>query len=118
MTADELIQKISKGKIERFYFLHGSERYYQVEVIRAIIRQLITDENRDFNLEEFDCSRSSVGQWLGSLGTLSFLGGTKLVIARNLHEAFEQNRVLPVEDEKNLIDYAKAPSGTLDGGQR
>ena len=109
MTVNELLQKISKGNIDRFYFLHGSQRYYQVEVIRAITRQLITDENRDFNLEEFDCSRSSVGQWLGSLGTLSFLGGTKLVIVRNLHEAFEQNRVLPVEDEKNLIDYAKAP---------
>jgi DNA polymerase III subunit delta len=109
MTADDLIQKISKGKVERFYFLHGSERYYQVEAIRALTQKWITDENREFNLEMFDCLRSSAGQWLSSLGTLSFLGGTKLVIVRNLHEAFEMNRVLPEEDEKSLIDYVKAP---------
>lgn len=35
-----------------------------------------------------------MGQWLSSIGTLSFLGGTKLVIVHNLHEAFEKIRSL------------------------
>ena len=109
MNPNELIQQIPTGPIEHFYFLYGAERFYQVEIIKAIKRQLITDDNCDFNLETFDANSSSLNQWIGSVKTLSFLGGTKLVIVRNLHEVFSNQEDLEELNLQALIDYAKTP---------
>ena len=109
MNPNELIQQIPTGPIEHFYFLYGAERFYQVEIIKAIKRQLITDDNCDFNLETFDANSSSLNQWIGSVKTLSFLGGTKLVIVRNLHEVFSNQKNLEELNLQALIDYAKTP---------
>ena len=109
MNPFELIQQIPTGPIEHFYFLYGAERFYQVEIIKAIKRQLITDDNCDFNLETFDAKSSSLNQWIGSVKTLSFLGGTKLVIVRNLHEVFSNQKNLEELNLQALIDYAKTP---------
>ena len=109
MNPFELIQKIPTGPIEHFYFLYGAERFYQVEIIKAIKRQLITDDNCDFNLETFDANSSSLNQWIGSVKTLPFLGGTKLVIVRNLHEFFSNKKDLEQLNLQALIDYAKTP---------
>ena len=104
MTPDNLILKISKGQTEPFYFLYGPETFYQTEVIQALIQKCITEDNRDFNLETFDARESTVNHWLGSARTLSFLGGIKLVVVRNLHEAVPQD-----QDAQTLIDYAQSP---------
>ena len=104
MTPDNLILKISQGQTEAFYFLYGPETFYQTEVIHALIKKWITEDNRDFNLETFDARESTVSHWLGSARTLSFVGGTKLVVVRNLHEAVPQD-----QDAQTLIDYAQSP---------
>ncbi len=104
MTPDNLILKISKGQTDPFYFLYGPEIFYQTEVIQSLVKQWITDENRDFNLENFDARDSTVNNWIGSAKTLSFLGGKKLVIVRNLHEAIPQDKEAQI-----LIDYAQSP---------
>ena len=104
MTPDDLILKILQGKTEPFYFLYGPETFYQTEVIRTLIQKYITEDNRDFNLETFDARESTVSQWLGSARTLSFLGGTKLVVVRNLHEAVPQD-----QDAQTLTDYTQSP---------
>jgi DNA polymerase III subunit delta len=109
MHPNDLIQQIPTGPIEHFYFLYGAERFYQVEIIKAIKRQLINDDNCDFNLETFDANSSSLNQWIGSVKTLSFLGGTKLVIVRNLHEVFSDKKNLEELNLQALIDYAKTP---------
>ena len=104
MTPDKLILQISNGQIEPFYFLYGPEIFYQTEIIQTLIKQWITDDNRDFNLETFDAQESTVNHWLGSAKTLSFLGGIKLVIVRNLHDAIPQDK-----EAQGLIDYAENP---------
>ncbi len=104
MTPDDLILRISKGQTEPFYFLYGPETFYQTEVIRALRHQWITDDNQDFNLETFDARESMLSHWLGSARTLSFTGGTKLVVVRNLHEAVPKD-----QDAQALMDYAESP---------
>ncbi len=104
MTPDNLILKISQGQTEAFYFLYGPETFYHTEVIQALIKKWITEDNRDFNLETFDARESTVNHWLGSARTLSFLGGIKLVVVRNLHEAIPKD-----QDAQTLIDYAQSP---------
>jgi DNA polymerase III subunit delta len=137
MTANELIEKISKGKIEHFYFLHGSEKVYQRQVVQALKQQLITEDNRDFNLDMFDGRKSSVHQWLDSARTISFMGGTKLVVVEDMRDKIDlpeetsftgqinkalrepdadgPTKVSKTSEEQDiqaLIDYAKNP---LDG---
>jgi DNA polymerase III subunit delta len=117
VTPDFLLKQIDKGQTESFYFLYGPERYYQTEVIQTLTQKWITDENRDFNLETFDflsipenqSESSLISSMMGSLRTISFLGGIKLVIMRNLHEAFARKKTLSDHDVQTLIDYAKAP---------
>ncbi|OGW27179.1 MAG: DNA polymerase III subunit delta [Nitrospinae bacterium RIFCSPLOWO2_12_FULL_47_7] len=86
MTAEDLILKIEKGAVETVYFIYGEERFFHTEILNALNRQLITPDNREFNLEVFDAKTCSVGDWLGGARTFSFMGGTKLVIVHNLHE--------------------------------
>jgi DNA polymerase III subunit delta len=104
VTPDNLILKISKGQTDPFYFLFGPEIFYQTEVIQTLIQQWITKDNRDFNLENFDARESTVNHWLGSAKTLSFMGGKKLVIVRNLHDAIPQDN-----EAQALIDYVQSP---------
>lgn len=99
MTAATLIAEIEQGKIRSFYFLHGAEQFFHTEILNALTRQLITEDNRDFNLETFDAKSSSVNDWITATKTLSFLGGTKLVVVRHLHEA-----ALDAKEAQPLLD--------------
>ena len=135
MSVNELLKKISKGDIQHFYFLHGSERVYQKQVLQALTAKLVTTDNRDFNFEEFDGRYSSVHQWIDAAKTISFMGGTKLVLVENMHDKFtlsEKDTVIEEikeslqdpdideiapdiskaqqeQDIGTLIDYANAP---------
>ncbi|MZG54178.1 MAG: DNA polymerase III subunit delta [Nitrospinae bacterium] len=104
MTPEDLDRKISQGKTEPFYFLYGPETFYHVEAIQSLSKKWINEDNRDFNLEAFEAKTSNVNDWLGSVKTLSFLGGTKLVIVRNLHDAVPKD-----EAAEALIDYCSNP---------
>ena len=104
MTPEEFHQKFSQGKTEPFYFFHGPETFYHVEAICLLTKKWINEDNRAFNLETFDARTSKVSDWLSSIKTLSFLGGTKLVVVRNLHDAIPKD-----EDAQSLIDYCKNP---------
>ena len=104
MLVDQIIHGINEGGIAPFYFLYGPESFYRVEIIQALNQKLITPDNRDFNLENFEARESSVGDWIGAAKTLSFLGGTKLIIVRNLHET-----TLEDSDQKILFEYIADP---------
>ncbi len=104
MLADQIIHSIGEGKIAPFYFLYGAESFYRLGIIRALNHKLITPDNRDFNLENFEARESSVGDWIGAAKTLPFLGGMKLVIVRNLHE-----KTIEGADQKKLFEYVADP---------
>lgn len=104
MNPKETLQKIAQGKIAEFYFLYGEERFFHTEIIDAIVDKLIDPDNREFNLETFEANNSSVNDWISATKTLSFMGGTKLVIVKNLHEV-----TLPQKECDALLDYAQDP---------
>ena len=105
MTTDQTICEIKEGKVSSFYFLYGDESFYRIEIIQLLNQKLITPNNRDFNLENFEARDTSVGDWIGAARTLSFMGGTKLVIIRNLHEI-----TLKDSEQKTLLAYAADPA--------
>lgn len=105
MTTDQIFRDIEEGKVAPFYFLYGSESFYRVEIVQALNRKLITPNNRDFNLENFEAWKTSAGDWVGAARTLSFVGGIKLIIVYNLHET-----TLGDSDQKTLLDYVADPA--------
>lgn len=105
MTTDQTLRDIEEGKVASFYFLYGSESFYRVEIVQALNQKLTTPDNRDFNLENFEARETSVGDWVGAANTLSFMGGTKLLIVRNLHEVTMKD-----SDQKTLLDYVSNPA--------
>lgn len=104
MTALELIQTLKSGKRQAVYFLYGEEDFFQIEIIRLLTAQLITPDNRDFNLESFEGKTSHPNDWLEAAKTFSFFGGDKLVVVRNVEEADFSDA-----DVKALIDYTNDP---------
>jgi len=104
MLIDQIIHSINEGEIAPFYFLYGSESFYRMEIIQALSHKLITPDNRDFNLENFDARETSVGDWLGAAKILSFLGGIKLIVVRNLHDT-----TLEDPEQKLLLEYITNP---------
>jgi len=106
LTFDECLRALDDGPAAPVYFLFGEERFFHTEILAALVHRLITPENRDFNYESFDAKSSPPGDRIGSARTFSFLGGTRLVVVRNLHEAS-----LDDGGTRLLLDYAADPVG-------
>jgi DNA polymerase-3 subunit delta len=104
LNPQEALQEIEKKKIGSLYFLYGEERFFHTEIVHAILDKLIDPDNRDFNLESFEAKTSSANDWISATKTLSFLGRTKVVIVKNLHEL-----TLPPKDCDALLNYSKDP---------
>jgi len=105
VTALELIQALATEPPQPVYFLFGEERLFVIEIVDALIRKLITPDNRDFNLERFDAAQSAPGDWVGAARTLSFLGGYKLVVVEGLDAAEWEDPAV-----QTLLDYLGDPS--------
>lgn len=104
MTADQILPILERGALEPVYFLYGPERFYHGEIIEALTRRLITPENREFNLETFEAKEASVAEWIGAAKTLTFMGGVKLVVVRNVHEPTLQEPQAQI-----ILDYLDRP---------
>ncbi|NIQ00999.1 MAG: DNA polymerase III subunit delta, partial [Nitrospinaceae bacterium] len=104
MTPDETLRRIQQGDLLPVYFLYGAERFYHTEILAALTARLITPDNRDFNLETFDAKESGPHDWTAAAKTMSFLGGTKMVVVRGLHEAS-----LSESDVSRLLDTVGDP---------
>ena len=87
MVPEEAIVKIERGEIAPVYFLHGQERFYQIEILNVLERTLFNLENKESNRETFNAASSSCSDWLQSLQTLSLFCSKKFVVVRDLHEA-------------------------------
>tara|TARA_B100000686_G_scaffold320175_1_gene371563 strand:- start:13721 stop:14722 length:1002 start_codon:yes stop_codon:yes gene_type:complete len=105
MTPSELIGKLGIEEPDSLYFLFGEERFYHEEIIRALKKKIITEENEEFNFEVFEAKSARVDEWLGAANTFSFLGGRKLVVVRDLHAA-----LLDKNSSEPLLSYIERPA--------
>ncbi len=105
MKPEELMRKLDRDELASVYFLFGTERFYQTEIIGALIRLIINPENKEFNLETFEAKTSEVEEWIAAANTYSFFGGRKLVTVRNLHD-----KSLDVATAQPLLEYLEQPA--------
>ncbi len=105
MTPQAALQEIEQDKVRPCYFLFGEETFYHTEIIHSLTGKLITADNREFNHESLDVKTTGVQDWIAAAKTFSFLGGTKLVLVRDLHEI-----TLTPKEADALIAYVKDPA--------
>ncbi len=105
MTPQAVLQNIEQDTLRPCYFLFGEETFYHTEIIRALTGKLITPDNQEFNYESLDAKTTGVQDWIAAAKTFSFLGGTKLVLVRGLHEI----TVAPKEVDA-LLAYTQDPA--------
>ena len=104
MNAFDLLNSLTPERWASFYFLYGPERFFVTEIIGRLTALLTTPENREFNLETLNASGTRPADWIQSARTLSFFGGTKLVVVRDIEEA-EWNEA----GQTQLLEYAENP---------
>ncbi len=102
MNAFDLFGKLTPENLLPVYFLFGPERYLATEIIGELTRQMVTDDNRDFNFESFNGGESSPGDWINSARTLSFFGGDKLVVVHGIDGFSWDDKTTAA-----LLDYIK-----------
>lgn len=104
MNALELLENLSMDNRAPVYFLYGEEDFFHTEIIRLLTGLLVAPDSREFNLEKFEAKTSSPLAWIAAARTLSFFGGEKLVVVRNIEEA-----TLSDKETQSLLDFAENP---------
>jgi DNA polymerase III delta subunit len=96
----KVIQKeLEAGKVRPVYFIFGAERMKSRELLKRIQKAILKGEPaNDFNIEKWDASEVGFETVIDAAQSFSLLGGTKLVIARNVDE---------VKNLDSLVSYLK-----------
>jgi DNA polymerase-3 subunit delta len=82
MIIRELLQTISRGKLEAVYLLFGEERYYARQAEKAIIDAALPPEDRDMGLRIFE-QDPSVPELVQAIESMPFFGGKNVIIVRD-----------------------------------
>jgi len=104
MYPEQVLKEIEKKKIRRVYLLYGDEYYYRNAVVSALTHNVLEDSG-GMCVSEYDGGQVTAAQVLDDLRTMTFFGGTRLVIVENSDSFLRHNKDV-------LARYAKSPSKT------
>jgi len=103
MDPEQAIKEIEKGVIRPLYVLYGEEYYYTHAIMSALRLRVAGESDAGMCLSEYDGAKVTAAQVLDDLRTLTFFGGTRLVIVENA-DAF-------LRDNKEVLGkYGKSPT--------
>lgn len=83
MVMQKVLKKIKSGQIAPIYLLYGTERFFIDHVKQAIIEQLLTREEMDFNYSIFDMNELPVDSAIDEAETLPFIGDKRITIIKD-----------------------------------
>jgi DNA polymerase-3 subunit delta len=104
-------KEISKGNIQPIYVCYGSESFLMKEFITYITDQWIETDDRDFAVSKFDLGETNVESIIDDAETLPFMGGRKLIIAKdaNFFTAAKESSKMEHRLDR-LAEYLQAPT--------
>jgi DNA polymerase-3 subunit delta len=105
MYPEQALKQIEKGTIRPIYLLHGDEYFYTRAIVAALRAQVLKENDPAMCLSEYDGAEAAAAQVLDDLRTMTFFGGTRLVVVENADRFLRDNKDL-------LARYAKSPSKT------
>lgn len=104
-------KEINKGNIQPIYVCYGSESFLMKEFITYLTDQWIESDNREFAVSRFDLAETNVEEIIDDAETLPFMGGRKLVIAKDaaFFTAAKESSKLEHRLDR-LTEYLQAPA--------
>ena len=106
MSIKNFLQEIDKGLTSPVYLLYADNQYLLEEALSAV-KRIIPGAETDFNFNVFDMDSAdetpTPEQITGTLNTVSFFGGRRYVIVKNLQK-------FPGKDFKKFQPYIANPS--------
>jgi len=92
-----------KGAPEPIYYLHGEEAYLLDNALDALIKAAAPDGLNDFNYEQLPSKELTGDRLRNAVETLSFFGGRRVVVVRDLQE-------MDLKQLDELAEYFDAPN--------
>lgn len=105
--------KIKNRRLSPLYLLYGTESFLLTETYELLIRTVLAEEEREFNVSVYDCEETPVQMALEDAETFPFLGEKRVIIVKNPYffAAEKEKEKQEVEhDLKKLESYITAPS--------
>ncbi len=102
---------MGKPQQSHVYLLYGAESFLIQENKQKIVEQTLTEEDREFNLSQYDLEETPIEDVVTDAETYPFLGEKKVVIAQNPVFLKAKPDKLPFEhDVDMLLNYIEHPA--------
>jgi DNA polymerase-3 subunit delta len=103
--------KIKKQKLSSLYLLYGTETFLLNETYERIVRTVLSEEERDFNLSVYDCEETPIEAAIEDAETLPFFGEKRIVLIKNPYFLTAEKGKEKIEHNvKKLEAYITSPS--------
>lgn len=100
---------IKKGDFAPVYLMYGAEPFFIEETIQLLLKNAISDEDKEFNIATYDAEEVVIEQAIEEAITPPFFGDRKVVIIQSA--SFLTGQKLKLEQNaKELEKYINSPS--------
>ncbi len=104
-TGHSVAEQVRRGEIALVYCLYGEDEYRREQVLSQLLDALLTESERDLNLDQIRPGEAEIQSIIGSARTLPFLGPRRVVLVRGVEE-------LSKAQQEELLAYLNDPSPT------
>ena len=112
MNINELISNLKERKVNPVNVILGEEQY-QIQRIRKAYLDLIPDEEREFNVGQYDMETVPLSTALDDAMSVPFFGEYRLVMITNPYFLTGENKKSKLEHDVNgLMNYIQNPQPT------
>ncbi|TYR82350.1 DNA polymerase III subunit delta [Priestia megaterium] len=110
MAIDSL-KTITSKNISSVYLLHGVNSFIMTKARDKIIGNVLSEEEKEFNLSVYDLEETAIDQVIEDAETLPFLGEKRVVVAKNaLFLTAEKIKAKVEHDLAKLQQYIEQPT--------
>ncbi|MDQ0254333.1 DNA polymerase-3 subunit delta [Evansella vedderi] len=111
MAYIDVLKSIKKGNVAPIYLLSGTEHYIIEDTLHLLIKQVLTEEEREFNLSKFDMKEYPIELAVEEAYTFPFMGGKRVVIVKDAFFFSASKDTGKMEhDLKKLEAYLQEPA--------
>jgi DNA polymerase-3 subunit delta len=107
----EIHKRIKAKQFSPVYVLYGKETYFIDETIQLLIKHVLNEEERDFNLSVYDLEEVSIDLAIEDAQTLPFFGDKRVVIVKNAFFLTGAKDKMKIDHNIQLLEeYITSPS--------